>query len=345
MNILTIIGTRPQYVKAAPVSLALSRRGGVTETIIDTGQHFDFEMSQIFVDELGLKPPAVNLDIHGLSHARMTAGMLPPLEDEMSARKPDAVLIYGDTNSTLAAALAAAKLDIPIAHVEGGLRLSVWNPEEINRRVADTLSDYIFCPTPGAMRSCQAEGLGAVAHLTGDVMYDTLLLARGMGKDRPSPAENLGLESGGYVVMTIHRPENTADPEIFQRIVDFVRREAGGRRIVFPAHPRVAKLIDAAGIDIGPVERIKPLGYIDMARLAGSAGLIVTDSGGLQKEAYFHGVPCIVVYEETPWPELREAGWLRLWTDPEFAPRRACDAFGDGHAAERIAAILTGEAA
>src|SRR3990167_8887810 len=172
-KIVTILGTRPQYIKAVPVSVAIDRHPGLEEFVVDTGQHFDFEMSDIFMRELGLRPPDLNLGINSMSHARMTAAMLPPLEDILIEHRPDIVMIYGDTNSSLAAALAAAKAEIPIAHVEGGIRTHAWHPEEVNRRVVDVVSDWIFCPTHSAYDHCQAEGLADVAHYVGDVMYDT----------------------------------------------------------------------------------------------------------------------------------------------------------------------------
>lgn len=339
-SIVSVIGTRPQYIKAVPVSLAIAAHPDLTEFVIDTGQHFDFEMSGIFMRELGLRPPDVNLSVNSLSHARMTAAMLPLIEDLLLERRPDMVLIYGDTNSSLAGALAAAKLDIPIAHVEGGLRTAIWNPEEINRRVADTLSDLIFCPTRASYEQCLREDLADEARFVGDVMRDTLRLAKAIPPQGQDVLDRLGVEPGAYVVATIHRPENTNDPEKLIRILDFVREQAAGAPIVFPTHPRVAGQIESAAIDMSGFLTTKPQGYLDMARLAGNAREIFTDSGGLQKEAYFHGVPATVIYDDTPWPVLREAGRLRLWTDPGFAPEGPVDDFGDGHAAEQIARTL-----
>lgn len=339
MNIVTVVGTRPQYVKAAPVSAALARRSGVSEFMVDTGQHFDFEMSQLFIEQLHLPPPAVNLGISGKTHARMTAAMMPLIEDILVEKKPDVVLVYGDTNSTLAATLAAAKLNLRIAHVEGGIRTAIWNPEEINRRVVDTLSDDIFCPTRSSLEACVLEDLGANAHYTGDVMADTLRLVRESRKTG-GVFESLRLEEGGHVVVTIYRPENTEDATRFKRILNVVRMEARGKRIIFPAHPRTVRVIDKLECDMSGIEVMKPLGYLDMERVASSAALIATNSGGLQKEAFFHDVPCIVLYDDTPWPELRSAGRLRLWTDAGFAPRAPVDDFGDGHSADKIVDLL-----
>jgi UDP-GlcNAc3NAcA epimerase len=344
-QIVTILGTRPQYIKALPVSLAIARHPHLTEFVVDTGQHFDFEMSDIFMRELGLRPPDVNLGINSMSHARMTAAMLPPIEDILAERRPDIVLIYGDTNSSLAAALAAAKLEIPIAHVEGGIRTHAWHPEEVNRRVVDVVSDWIFCPTKSAFDHCQVEGLSDVAHNVGDVMYDTLLLAKQLPSSGAGVLDRLGLEAGGYVVTTIHRPENTESAAHLKQVLDYVRDQAAGTPIVFPAHPRVGALIESASVDMSGIMVTKPVGYLDMARLAASASAIFTDSGGLQKEAYFHDVPVTVMSNNTPWPVLHEAGRLKLWTDPDFGPRRPVDDFGDGQAASRIAALLGGDPA
>lgn len=344
-KIVTVLGTRPQYIKAVPVSLAIDHHPGLEEFVVDTGQHFDFEMSDIFMRELGLRRPDMNLGINSMSHARMTAAMLPPLEDILAERRPDIVMIYGDTNSSLAAALAAAKLEIPIAHVEGGIRTTAWHPEEVNRRVVDVVSDWIFCPTNSAYEHCQAEGLADVAHNVGDVMYDTLLLAKQLPVSGDGVLRRLELEPRSYVVITIHRPENTGTAEHLNRVLNYVRDNADGAPVIFPAHPRVAALIEMGEVDITGIRLTRPVGYLDMAQLAGSAKAIFTDSGGLQKEAYFHDVPVTVINNNTPWPVLREAGRLKLWTDAGFAPRRPVDDFGDGRAADRIAALLADAAA
>lgn len=342
-QIVTILGTRPQYIKAVPVSLAIDRHPDLQEFVVDTGQHFDFEMSQIFMRELGLRLPDVNLGINSMSHSRMTAAMLPPLEDILLERRPDIVLIYGDTNSSLAGALAAAKLEIPIAHVEGGMRTHVWHPEEVNRRLVDTVSDWIFCPTRSAYENCKAEGLGDVAYYVGDVMYDTLLLAKGLPTSAEDVLQRLGVEPGGYIVTTIHRPENTGTADYLRQILDYIRDQAAGVPVVFPTHPRVAALIKSGGIDMTGFIVSPSVGYLDMARLAASAKAIYTDSGGLQKEAYFHDVPVTVINNNTPWPVLREAGRLKFWTDAGFGPRQPVDDFGDGTTADKIAALLAGE--
>lgn len=338
-KIISVIGTRPQYIKAVPVSLAVSREPNLTEFLVDTGQHFDFEMSGIFMKELGLRPPDVNLGISGLSHAQMTANMLTRLEDVFIERKPDIVLIYGDTNSSLAGALAAAKLSIPIAHVEGGIRTTIWNPEEINRRVVDSVSDRIFCPTRDAYDSCIREDKSQQAFYVGDVMFDTLRLAREVQVTGDDVLGHLGVQRGEYVVATIHRPENTT-PEKLVRVIDYIRNQASGLPIIFPMHPRVAALVATTKPDLAGFVTCKPLGYLDMARLASQAREIFTDSGGLQKEAFFHGVRATVINDDTPWPILRRAGKIRLWSDPEFLPDAAVDDFGDGYAAQKIVDLL-----
>lgn len=340
MRVLTVIGTRPQYIKAAAVSKAIAGHPGIVETIVDTGQHFDFEMSEIFVRQLGLPAPRINLGINSKSHGRMTGEMLIAIEEILIAEQPDMLLVYGDTNSTLAAAIAAAKLSVPIAHVEGGVRLGIRNPEEINRRMVDHISDLIFCATPSAVEHLARENISEGVHFTGDTMLDmALMAARDVDRSKSANAR-LGLSPKNYTVMTVHRAENTSDPAHFRRIIDFILRESAGKRIVFPAHPRTVKFCEANGIDLGPIEAIKPLGYLDMAVMVADAAAVFTDSGGLQKEAFFHRVPCTLIYDESPWPETIEAGWNRLWTEPNYKPRRDVKDFGDGTAAEKIAGLL-----
>jgi UDP-GlcNAc3NAcA epimerase len=340
LNVLTVVGTRPQYIKAAAVSKTIAAHPNITETIVDTGQHFDYEMSEIFVRQLGLPAPALNLGINSKSHGRMTGEMIIRIEEILLERTPDMLLVYGDTNSTLAAAIAASKIGIPIAHVEGGVRLGVWNPEEINRRLVDAISDLIFCATPAAVQSLATEGIREGVHFTGDTMLDMAMMVPALAAGHLSKNMELGLARAGYVAMTIHRAENTSDPAHFRRIIDYIITEADGRRIIFPAHPRSVKFCRDNDISLGPIEVIKPLGYIDMAIMVANAAALFTDSGGLQKEAFFHRVPCTLIYEESPWPETIQAGWNRLWTVKDFLPRGDTDAFGDGTAARQIVDLM-----
>lgn len=340
-RILTIVGARPQFIKAAPVSRALAA-AGLTEILVHTGQHFDAAMSDVFFEELDIPKPAHHLDVHSLGHGAMTGRMLEKVEATMLAEKPDLVLIYGDTNSTLAGALAAAKLHIPVAHVEAGLRsFNRRMPEEVNRVVADHLSALLFCPTTTAVTNLAAEGITDGVHAVGDVMYDTTLAAIERARTRSTILERLGLQPGGYAVATIHRAENTDDPDRFARVLAWLAEQAHERPVAMPVHPRTRKLMEARGLAPAGVTLLEPLGYLDMTRLAHSAAAIFTDSGGLQKEAYFHRVPCVTLRDETEWVETVEAGWNRLWSQPDYTPRRDIPDYGTGEAsriiAERIA--------
>lgn len=339
-KIVTVVGARPQFIKAAPISPALAR-AGLEETIVHTGQHFDGAMSEVFFRELAIPKPKHNLDVHSLDHGAMTGRMLERLEGVLREEKPDMVLVYGDTNSTLAGALAAAKLNIPVAHVEAGLRsFNRRMPEEINRVVADHLSTLLFCPTATAVANLASEGVVENVHAVGDVMFDATLAATARARASSDVLARLSLEAKSYAVATIHRAENTDDPRRFQGIVDWLAEAARARPVVMPIHPRTARLPAAAGLRAAGVTLIDPLGYLDMTQLVHNAAAVFTDSGGLQKEAYFHRAPCVTLREETEWVETIEAGWNRLWTGPDYAPRREIADYGDGHAAEAIATLL-----
>ncbi len=341
VRVLTVLGARPQFIKAAPVSQALAAHGGFDEILVHTGQHFDKSMSEIFFQELGIPEPAYNLDVNSLGHGAMTGRMLEKLEEVVLAEKPGIVLIYGDTNSTLAGALAAAKLQIPVAHVEAGLRsFNRRMPEEINRVVADHLSRLLFCPTGTAIENLAAEGITAGVHLVGDVMYDVTLSAVKRSQELSRILERLELTPGHYAVATIHRAENTDDPERFARVLGWLTEAGRTVPVVMPVHPRTRNLMKAQGLSLENVRLIEPLGYLDMTRLAHHAAAIYTDSGGLQKEAYFHRVPCVTLRDETEWVETIEAGWNRLWTSPDWQPRREIADYGTGRASEAIAELL-----
>lgn len=339
--IFTVLGARPQFIKAAPVSRALAA-AGLSEVIVHTGQHFDALMSDVFFDELDIPRPVYNLEVNSLGHGAMTGRMLEKLEEAMLAERPDMVLIYGDTNSTLAGALAAAKLNIPVAHVEAGLRsFNRRMPEEVNRVVADHTSTLLFCPTQTAVANLAAEGITTGVHAVGDVMFDTTLAAVKRAEGRSTILDRHGLAPRGYAVATIHRAENTDDPERFARVIAWLEDAARDTPVVMPVHPRTRKLLAATGRVPAGLTLIDPIGYLDMARLLSQAAAVFTDSGGLQKEAYFHRVPCVTLRDETEWVETIEAGWNRLWTGPDYAPRRDIPDYGSGDASGKIARALT----
>ena len=333
MRVLTVVGARPQFVKAFPFSRAVAQKGLPPEIIINTGQHFDFDMAGVFYEQLNIPKPKYDLGIQSLNHGAMTGRMLEKIEEVLVEEKPDLVLLYGDTNSTLAGALAAAKLFIPIAHVEAGVRTFLANPEEINRKVTDHVSSFLFCSTNPAVEALHREGVRERVFNVGDIMMDSHRLAGDMlateGGDRSAKDEP-------YVLLTLHRDENTRDPAKFIRIIDYVRRQADGRPIIFPIHPRTVKFCKSNGIALDGIATAPPAGFLEMYRLAHGASLIMTDSGGLQKEAYWHRVPCITLFELSPWPETIDNGWNRLWTDDEWKPRREFDDYGNGHTAELI---------
>lgn len=336
--ILTVIGARPQFIKASPVSRAL-RDVGLDECIVHTGQHFDALMSDVFFDELDIPKPAHNLEVNSLGHGAMTGRMLEKLEAVMVAEKPAMVLIYGDTNSTVAGALAAAKLHIPVAHVEAGLRsFNRRMPEEINRVVADHVSELLFCPTATAVANLSNEGLTRGVHAVGDVMFDTTVAAVKRAEGRSDILKTLGLKPRSYAVSTIHRAENTDDSARFARILAWIEQAAKSSPIVMPLHPRTRKLMAATGAKLDGVHIIEPLGYLDMTWLVHNSTGVFTDSGGLQKEAYFHRVPCVTLRDETEWVETISAGWNRLWTvDQHTAPRQEIADYGSGQSADIIA--------
>jgi UDP-N-acetylglucosamine 2-epimerase len=362
MKILTVIGARPQFIKAAPVSRAIrsaaaGRTGtsAIVEVLVHTGQHYDREMSDVFFKELDLPEPAHHLGIGAGPHGRQTGRMLEGVERVLEMERPDLVLVYGDTNSTLAGALAAGKLRIPIAHVEAGLRsFNRAMPEELNRVVTDHLAAHLFCPTHLAVKNLSCEGIVNGVHLVGDVMYDVLKMSLPVATTRSQVLDRLSLPPKAYDVVTVHRAGTTDVRERLAGILQALARL--DRPVVFPCHPRTKKMIEQFGLapllSASRVRVIEPLGYLDMLRLESGAAVILTDSGGMQKEAYWLGVPCVTLRDETEWVETVEAGWNRLaGTDPSAivaAARAALDAglpepgqlYGDGNTAERILAIL-----
>lgn len=340
-RVLTVVGARPQLIKAAAVSRALAASASLKELLVHTGQHFDADMSDVFFDELGIPAPAHHLGVHGGGHGDMTGRMLIALERVMTAERPDCVLVYGDTNSTLAGAVAAAKLCIPVAHVEAGLRsFNRRMPEEINRIVADRLSDLLFCPTRLSVDNLAADGITAGVHLVGDVMYDVTLHAAAAARAKSRILDRLRLAPKGYALATVHRAENTDDPAALAAILAYLRREAAERPVVLPLHPRTREAAARQGLALDGIVVTEPLGFLDMHRLLANAAAVFTDSGGVQKEAYFHRVPCVTLRGETEWVETIEAGWNRLWRGPDYRPRREISDYGDGHSADKIVAIL-----
>jgi UDP-GlcNAc3NAcA epimerase len=310
MKIATIIGARPQFIKAATVSRAFrEHHSDVSELLLHTGQHYDANMSAIFFDELDIPKPAYNLGIGGGTHGQNTGRMIEQIEKVLMHEKPDAVLVYGDTDSTLAGTLAAVKLHIPIAHVEAGLRsFNRAMPEEINRILTDHSSNFLFTPTNIATSNLANEGIPADHILqVGDVMYDAALYYGVRAQQRSQILDNIEIEPKNYVLATIHRAENTNDKARMQGIVSGFANSS--RTIVLPLHPRTKKCLKNHGIKLSPnVKVVEPVGYLDMVMLEVNSALIVTDSGGVQKEAYFHGVPCLTLRDETEWKELVDIG-------------------------------------
>lgn len=357
LKILDIVGARPQFIKLAPVLKAIERHNcegpstPIEEVLIHTGQHYDYQMSQVFFDELGIKAPDYHLGVGSGSHGHQTGEMLKRIEEVLLQGKPDWVVVYGDTNTTLAGALAAAKLHIPVAHIEAGLRsFNRRMPEEVNRVLTDHVSDLLFCPTEAAVANLRREGFtnilnsghllpldyaprtmdnGPVVANTGDVMYDAVLLYSELAQQKTDILPRLGLAPGGYALATVHRAENTDDPErlhaIFTGLANIAR---GGLPVIVPLHPRTRRSLSFAPSTPYPsnsrLRLIDPVSYLDMLILEKNAKVILTDSGGVQKEAFFFQVPCVTLREETEWVETVEAGWNTLvGCDPNRIVRAA----------------------
>jgi UDP-GlcNAc3NAcA epimerase len=345
-KICTIVGARPQFVKAGLVSRALA--GRCSEVMVHTGQHYDYEMSEVFFKELGLRQPQYNLNVGSGGHGAQTGKMLQKIEAVLSSEKPDYTLVYGDTNSTLAGALASVKLGIPVAHVEAGLRsFNRQMPEEINRILTDRISALLFCPTATAVKNLKKEGISDAVYNVGDVMYDLALFYGCRADSQSRILAELGLVPGRYSLLTIHRAGNTDNKLNLLRILGALALSSD--KIVFPAHPRTRKALSGANIP-GNIKMIPPVGYLDMVELEKNAAKILTDSGGVQKEAYFFQVPCITLREETEWVETLTGGWnVLVGSDPAkigkaLAARRKLPQqksyFGRGDAHKRIVEIL-----
>jgi len=361
MKILSVVGARPQFIKAAVVSRVLRADDRFEERLLHTGQHYDENMSDVFFAELDIPLPDYNLGVGSASHGAQTARMLESIEEVLITDRPDWVLVYGDTNSTLAGALAAAKVQIPVAHVEAGLRsFSRRMPEEINRVLTDHAADLLLAPTRQAVENLRREGLsGERVRLVGDVMYDAALHYAARAERHSDVLDRLRLRPREFVLVTLHRAENTDEQGRLESITRGLSMAATFRCVVWPVHPRTRKRLDQFGL-LDTLRRsvriIEPVGYLDMVRLERAAALIATDSGGVQKEAFFHRVPCVTLRDETEWLELVELGCNRLCppedarairnailggldpsgSPPDFEARP----YGDGHAAEKIAAVL-----
>ncbi|TMJ95296.1 MAG: UDP-N-acetylglucosamine 2-epimerase (non-hydrolyzing) [Actinobacteria bacterium] len=352
MRVLSVVGNRPQFIKSAPLSVAL--KACAAEVTLHTGQHYDRELSAIFFEELGLDPPAYQLDGGSGSHAEQTARMLPGIEQAVLVGRPDWVLVYGDTNSTLAGALAAAKVGVPVAHVEAGLRsFDRAMPEELNRMLVDRLSGLLFCPTDAAVENLRAEGITDGVHQVGDVMYDANLRLAPLARERSSTLADVGVEPGSYLLLTLHRESNVR-PATLAALADGLNRLE--EPVVFPAHPRTRAALAENSVELGDhISVLPPVGYLDFAALASQARLVLTDSGGVQKEAYWYGVPCVTLRTTTEWGETVALGWNRLaGADPDElvaavaevrVPAEHPPLYGDGKASERIADILCGRIA
>jgi UDP-N-acetylglucosamine 2-epimerase len=337
VRIVSVVGARPQFIKAAPLVRALA--AAHTSILIHTGQHYDENMSDVFFDELDLPKPDHHLGVGSGTHAVQTAKMLSALEPVLIAERPDWVIVYGDTNSTLAGALVASKLETKLAHVEAGLRsFNRSMPEEINRIVADGLSTRLFCPSLVAVENLSREGIVHGVFQVGDLMAEALADARQGAERRSNTLERLGLAEGGFILATVHRAENTDRPD---RLAGIMRALAeAGEPVVFPVHPRTrAALQQSAVADNGSIRFIDPLGYLDMVRFESAARLIVTDSGGVQKEAYWLGTPCVTVRDETEWVETVEAGWNVL---AGADPGRILDAIRNFRPASSRPALYSG---
>lgn len=349
MKVVTIVGARPQFIKASAISRELRREHH--EVLVHTGQHYDYGMSGVFFDRLDIPKPDVNLEVGSGTHGAQTGVMLERIEQVLMREKPRWVLVYGDTNSTLAGALAATKLHLPVAHVEAGLRsFNRSMPEEINRVLTDHISDLLLCPSAAAIENLATEGVTRPSHLVGDVMLDVLDRARTRHHGAPDPVEQMGMTPGRYLLATVHRSENTDHPNRLLGIIEALN--AVGEPIVFPTHPRAAKALAAQGRKLSSnVHLVPPLDYFAMVHLTQSARMVLTDSGGLQKEAYWLGTPCITLRDETEWTETVSAGWNRLTganadriieAVRTFSPPSARPSlYGDGKVAARCVELLS----
>lgn len=349
MKVVSIVGARPEFVQAMPVTNALHRQGH-KEILVHTGQHFDYQMSESFFKDLGLPDPDYNLGVGSGSHASQTGAMLVPLEQVLLKEQPDMVIMRGDTNSTLAGALVAAKLSFPLVHIEAGERsFDRKAPEELNRLIVDRITNLHLCASRTAMRHLEAEGITGTVHWVGDVMLDAITAVAAMAQEKSSVLAKFDLRPKHYCLATLHRANNTDDPKRLAAVVEALNQV--DEQVVFPLHPRTRSAVDRFGLGFKPnVLPVPPVGYLDMVALESAARLIATDSGGVQREAYYLGVPCITLREETEWTETVSAGWNRLvGVDPvqilaawntSAIPAERPPIHGDGDAATKIVQCL-----
>ena len=314
-KIVSILGARPQFIKAAVLSRIIQEKKEFLEVVVHTGQHFDSNMSAVFFEEMAIPKPTYNLDINSIGHGAMTGRMLEQIEVVLLNEKPDLVVVYGDTNSTLAGALAAKKLGIRVAHVEAGLRsFNMAMPEEVNRILTDRISDLLLCPTITALSNLKKEGFDgfdAKVTLTGDIMGDSVAFYSQLSAERSEIIKKLDLKGKRFVLATLHRQENTDDPKILGRLVKALNDISDDTLVVMPLHPRTHMMMEKFDLSFNGLA-IDPVGYFDMLQLLKYCSLVITDSGGLQKEAYFNKKPCVIAREETEWVELVEAGFARI---------------------------------
>ncbi len=349
MKIVSVVGARPQFIKVNPIIEQLNKVD-ICHRLIHTGQHYDYEMSRIFFDQMNIPVPDYNLEVGSYSHGKQTGLMLQQIEEILLKEKPDFVLVYGDTNSTLAAALAAVKLHFRIAHVEAGLRsFNMSMPEEVNRRITDHISTILFCPTENAVFNLKNENISKGLFNVGDIMFDAFLNASEISQQKSDILQKINVASKNYLLLTIHRAENVDVIEKLNNIIEAI----GSRQetFIFPVHPRTKKQLAKLNMtEFKNIHCIEPVGYLDMVCLEKNANIILTDSGGVQKEAYFSKVPCITLREETEWIETLEKGWNTLVGSDKNEINSALDnltcptvydnLYGDGNCAEKITAVL-----
>jgi UDP-N-acetylglucosamine 2-epimerase len=353
MKIASIIGARPQFIKMAPLCRAFKEHQDLQHIIIHTDQHYDYNMSKVFFDELEIPSPDYHLEVGSGTHGYQTGEMIKRIEDVLIKESPDWVVVYGDTNSTLAGALSAAKTSIPVAHVEAGLRsFNKSMPEEINRVLTDHVAALLFCPTETAIENLKKEGITQGIHLVGDIMYDSVLYNVRLAENRSHILEDLHLKPRGYVLVTVHRAENTDQSDRLKHIFSALEKIVlNGMKVIVPLHPRTRKNLEALKVSFDNLQAIEPVSYLDMLVLEKQAKTIITDSGGIQKEAFFFKVPCITLRRETEWVETVKSGWNVLVDTDEHkivsctkgfssVSHSGKETFGDGRAAEKIQAVF-----